>query len=340
MQLDARKTAILRTVVEEHIKTGLPVGSRTVVRKYRLGLSPATVRNEMADLEEMGYLVQPHTSAGRIPSDRGYRVYVDELMEETKLSQEETRWIEEQLRSRVRDIVSLIRETARVVSEATNYLSLVLGPQLDSTSCQSVHLLRVGPERALVVITTETGFVESRLVDIPPMTDEDMNAFSHILTRNLAGCKMADLPDRLASMKDEVSRYGQVITTLMDFLTNALGEREERLYMGGQANILNQPEFRDSRKAGEVFSALENEEVIDKLFDIPAESPVSVLIGEENPLYGVKDCSLVRGTFRLGSALGKIGVLGPKRMDYARAVAIVKFVEEKISDFFGGRSGW
>lgn len=340
MRLDARKTAILRTVVEEHIKTGQPVGSRTVVRKYHLGLSPATVRNEMADLEEMGYLVQPHTSAGRVPSDRGYRVYVDELMEETKLSRDETRWIEQQLNSRVRDIVSLIRETARVVSEATNYLSLVLGPQLDNTLCQSVHLLRVGPERALVVITTETGFVESRLVDIPPMSDEDMDAFSQALTKNLAGRKMADLPDRLASMKDEVSRYGKVVSALMDFLSSALAEREERLYMGGQANILNQPEFRDSRKACEVFSALESDEVVDKLFDIPAGSAVSVLIGEENPLCGVKDCGLVRGTFQLGSALGKIGVLGPKRMDYARAVAIVRFVEEKISDFFGGRSGW
>lgn len=339
MRLDSRKTAILRTVVEEHIRTGQPVGSRTVVRKYHFGLSPATVRNEMADLEEMGYLVQPHTSAGRIPSDRGYRVYVDELMEEPRLSREETRWIEDQLSSRVRDIVSLIRETARVVSEATNYLSLVLGPQLDATSCQSVHLLRVGTERALVVVTTDTGFVESRLVDVPPMSDEDMNAFSQVLTRNLAGRKMADLPDCLASMKEEVSRYGQVITALVDFVIDALVEREERVYVGGQANILTHPEFRDSRKAGEVFSALDSEEVVDKLFDIPAGSAVSVLIGEENPVCGVKECSVVRGTFSLGSALGKIGVLGPKRMDYARAVAIVKFVEERIPDFFDGRSG-
>lgn len=337
MSLDERKARILRAVVEEHIETGLPVGSRVIARRYRLGISPATVRNEMSDLEETGYLDKPHTSSGRVPSDKGYRFYVDELMPQKTITPEESRVIQSLFLSKVRDAVSVLREMVKTVSEVTNYLAFVLGPEAEDVTYQAIHLLPASPGKALMVIVTDAGFVESCMIDTPIMSCEEMNYVSQMLTRNLQGLGLEKVVDRAyALLKEQTSRYSKIVEQLVEFLeTLASDSDSERLYIGGTVNLLSQPEFRDVNRVREVLSAIESEGIIQAVISRePQDSDPAISIGSENAISSARELSMVYGTFTAGRAEGKIGLIGPRRMDYSRAVAIVRFCEEKLSEFF------
>lgn len=335
--LDERKARILQAIIEEHIRTGQPIGSRAVARRYRLGVSPATIRNEMADLEEMGYLDKPHTSSGRVPSDKGYRLYVDHLMPVVSITPAELSLIESLFRSKVRDAVSLLREMVRLVSETTNYLAFVMGPDYETTTYKTIHLLPASPGKALLVIVNDAGFVETCLIDVPSMTKEEIYYMSDMLTRELSGITLDQIEEKAEELlRKETSRYAQIIEQVQEFLRNLIseGERGERLYMGGAANLLSQPEFRDVNKVKDLFTVIESEELTQIVFKKQGDTDPQVRIGAENELDSVKDVSIVYGTFPLGRSQGRIGLLGPRRMDYAKAVAIVKFCEEKLSEFF------
>jgi len=335
--LDVRKAQILRAIVEDHVRTGLPVGSRAVARRYRLGVSPATVRNEMADLEEMGYLDKPHTSSGRVPSDKGYRFYVDRLMPKTGISVEEAGLIESLFRSKIRDVVSLLKETVRVVSGTTNYLAFILGPEYQSTTYKAIYLLPASVGKALVVIISDAGFAESCLIDVRPMSKEEMEYVSEMLSKNLCNVSLDKVGARAyALLHEETSRYAEIINQVVEFLKSVSSDSEtDRFYMGGTANLLSQPEFKDVNRAQELLIAIENGALIQNIilrrnFD----SDPTITIGEENEIDEVKDLSIVYGVFKVGRSEGKIGLLGPKRMNYARAVAVIKLCEEKLNEFF------
>ena len=337
MALDERKAQILKAIVEDHVRTGLPVGSRAVARRYRLGVSPATIRNEMADLEEMGYLDKPHTSSGRVPSDRGYRIYVDELMADVRISRRESAMLESLFRSKIRDVVSLLRETVRVLSEATSYLAFVLGPEYQSTTFQAIHLLPASVGRALLVIVSDAGVVESCLIDVPPMQQEEMEYVSHLLREQLCHVNLDRVHYKAQDLLSrETSRYTEVIVQVAEFLKSITEESEtEKLYMGGTANLLNQPEFRDLNRVQELLQAIENGSLIRNIMITESQTTdPAITIGEENQVETVKDFSIVYGTFRLGQSAGRIGLLGPKRMNYPRAVAVVRLCENKLTDYF------
>lgn len=337
MSLDDRKARVLRAVVEEHIETALPVGSRVIARRYRLGVSPATIRNEMADLEETGYLDKPHTSSGRIPSDRGYRFYVDELMPERGVTAQESQVIEALFRSRVKDVVSLLRETVRTISETSNYLGFILGPEAETVTYRAIHLLPASAERALLVTITDIGFVESCVIDIPPMSREEMQYVSDTLSRNLTGVVLEKVADRAYDLlREEAHRYARIVDQVVEFLRRmaAVGEND-RLYVGGTVNLLSQPEFRDVDRVKDLLSAIESNGVIQAALvkDGRSRDP-AIRIGRENEVDAVKDLSLVFGTFTAGRTEGKVGMLGPRRMDYSRAVALVHEFEKKLSEYF------
>lgn len=337
MSLDDRKARVLRAVVEEHIETGLPVGSRVIARRYRLGVSPATIRNEMADLEESGYLDKPHTSSGRIPSDRGYRFYVDELMPERGVTAQESQVVEALFRSRVKDVVSLLRETVRTISETSNYLGFILGPEAETVTYKAIHLLPTSAERALLVTITDIGFVESCVIDIPPMSREEMQYVSDTLSRNLTGVVLEKVADRAYDLlREEAHRYARIVDQVVEFLRSmaAVGEND-RLYVGGTVNLLSQPEFRDVDRVKGLLSAIESNGVIQAALvkDGRSRDP-AIRIGRENEVDAVKDLSLVFGTFTAGRTEGKVGMLGPRRMDYSRAVALVHEFEKKLSEYF------
>jgi heat-inducible transcriptional repressor len=335
--LDDRKARVLRAVVEEHIETGLPVGSRVIAWRYRLGVSPATIRNEMADLEETGYLDKPHTSSGRVPSDRGYRFYVNELMPARGLLAEESHIIESVFTSRVMDVVSLLKETVRTISETSNYLGFILGPEAETVTYESIHLLPTAPGRALLVIVTDVGFVETCTIDVPPMSRDEMQYISGVLSRNLSGIALERVADRAyAVLHEEARRYARIVDQVVDFLHSLESFADnDRLYVGGTVNLLSQPEFRDVEKVRELLSAVESSGVLQAILvkDDQTEDP-AIRIGTENEAEAVKDISLVFGTFSVGRTEGKVGILGPRRMDYSKAVALVRQFERKLSQYF------
>jgi heat-inducible transcriptional repressor len=337
LALDERKAQILSAVVEEHVKTGLPVGSRAVARRYRLGISPATIRNEMGDLEEMGYLGKTHTSSGRVPSDKGYRVYVDELMGDVRLSQRESQMLESFFRSKMKDVESLLREVVKALSEATSYLAFVLGPEYETTTIDAIHLLPVTIDKALLVIVSDIGFVENCLIDVPPMSKEEMEYVSDILTEQLCHVNLNKVKDRAqALLNQERSRYADVIVQVAEFLESMTEEAEsERLYMGGAVHLLKQPEFKDVSRVQELMQMLENGSLLKNIVATqPSSTDPAITIGEENEIETVKEFSFVYGTFKVGQSEGRIGLLGPKRMDYRRAVAIVRLFENNLNDIF------
>lgn len=338
VSIDERKSKVLQAIIDDYVATAEPVGSRTIARKYRLGVSPATIRNEMSDLEELGYLEQPHTSAGRVPSDRGYRYYVDCLMESADVGSHEEAVIHRTFERKIREIDILMRETARLLSDTTHYTSVVAAPQLLRATFRELHLVPLAGDRALLVFATDQGFIENQVIDLPmEVTLVELQRVSGLLNDHLRGQPIEALSHAtLVSLREELSRYGSLLEQALEFLR--LGTEpgvRHRLFLGGTLNILNQPEFRDLDKVRGLLGVLENEDmVVDAISGGPEVRPgISVNIGEEIKVREMQDCSLVTATYKVGNrTIGRMGVIGPRRMEYAKVVALVGEVAEKLND--------
>lgn len=334
MDLDRRKTLILRAIVEDHVRTGLPVGSRAIARRYGFGVSPATIRNEMADLEDMGYLDKPHTSSGRIPSDKGYRYYVDAILPQTPEVEVDMDTFESLFATRIRDVVLLLRETVRLISETTNYLAFALGPDYESTTYKAIHLLPTVPGKALLVVFTDAGYVDTCLVEAPYITHEELQYVSYLLTEGLCNISLDMIELRAAQLvREEASKYREIVDQVIEFISRTCECDGDRLLMGGTANLLTQPEFKDVKRVRDLLETLENETLIREiLLRTSDERDPTVSIGAENWHTAIRDLSIVHGSFRVGGKEGRIGIMGPKRMDYARALAVIKFCESRLSE--------
>jgi heat-inducible transcriptional repressor len=336
--LDERKNKVLQAIIEDYVATAEPVGSRTISRKYSLGVSPATIRNEMSDLEEMGFLEQPHTSAGRIPSDRGYRYYVDCLMERKEVSVGEDEVIRRTFERKVREVDTLIRETARILSETTHLTSVIAGPQIEKAHFRDLRLVPMGGDKAVLIYITDSGFIENQVLELPvEVTMLELQRVSEVLNEQLRGQPVEQLSRAaVGALQQELYRYGALLEQTVQFLAQKLepGERH-RLYLGGTTNILNQPEFRDVDKVRSLLGLLENDQVVRDLLS-PGESAAerpSVQIGEEIKIREMADCSVVSATYRLGDeVIGRVGVVGPKRMEYARVIGIMNAVTKQLSE--------
>lgn len=337
MYLDERKKKILQIVVQEYIATAEPVGSRTLARKYNLGVSPATIRNEMADLEEMGFLEQPHTSAGRIPSDLGYRYYVDYLMEKHQLTAEEQEFITQSLVTKLEAVEELIARTSEVLSAMTNLTGLALGPQWGGSVILHVELLPLVPQKALFLVVTNIGTIQHRFLDIPEeITARDLAIIGEVLTRHLRGFTLDTLRRVvLQEILEELASYRRVVRLVLEALEDSLaGGRAERIYLGGTLNILNQPEFRrDLEKVKGILNVLETEHLLRQLLLAEGSGDLAVRIGGENKTLKMPYCSVVTASYRVGDqVVGAIGLLGPTRMEYARAVAMVEYTSAVLSE--------
>ncbi len=340
MTLSERKNKILHAVITEYIKSAEPVGSRTISRRYKLNLSPATIRNEMSDLEEMGYLEQPHTSSGRIPTQKGYRLYVDCLMETGDLSPGEVDWMNKIFNIKMKEIDKIIQHAAKVLSALTHYTSLVLGPQLQRSAFQQLQIFPLDAEKALVVMITDTGFVENKIIELPRMlTTEELFKVVWYLNKKLKGLTIDKITASLVrEMKVELINE-------MDFIEqaiNLIGEsfsvhKDSRVYLGGTTNILNQPEFKDVDKIKKIFNLLEEEDILTSLLEDSLSDNLKVIIGEENKIEEIKECSLITATYRIGGkTIGTIGVLGPTRMDYSKVITIVEHITEHLNHILSG----
>lgn len=337
MGLSARKRDILQAVVTDYIKSAQPVGSRTVARRYKIGLSPATIRNEMADLEELGYLIQPHTSAGRIPSQKGYRYYVDQLMETSDLEEKEKAEIKRAFQyKKMQEIEEIIRHTSRLLSLLTNYTSLILGPQLKKSAFKKMQIMPLDNHRGLLVLVTDTGFVKSNVINLPQsLSGNELSRIVSYLNRRLKGLTIDQLTSRLISeLRRDLYHHVKFLEEAFTLLEESLSEDERRVFLGGTTNILNQPEFGNIEKVKSLLTLFEQDSLLATLLSRPVAGVDGIIIkiGKENVLEEVQECSLVMASYRLGKeVMGTIGILGPTRMDYARTVAVVQQVVNQLS---------
>ncbi|MDK2992207.1 MAG: heat-inducible transcriptional repressor [Clostridiales bacterium] len=336
MELNERKLMILQAIVEDYIMTGEPVGSRTIARKHGLGLSSATIRNEMSDLEEMGYLEQPHTSAGRVPSDKGYRFYVDRLMRARMLSKAEIESIKSRYNQRLGAVEQIIMETARILADNTNYTSLVLAPRLNCVRIKHVELVPISGNVALIVIVTTAGIVKDSFIAIPDGVDDNMlHRISAAISERVNGHMPSELStDMLNDLENELMRDRHMFNMVMDSIINSLLVSQERdLYMEGANNLFNFPEYNDLIKARAFLDILEDKKVPIELLAATMNNDVSIIIGSENAYKELQDYSVITATYRLGDQIiGTIGVLGPKRMEYSHALSTVRFLRNKLSE--------
>lgn len=342
-RMDERKEKILRAATDEYISSAEPVGSRTIARKYELGLSPATIRNEMSDLEEGGYLQQPHTSAGRIPSVRGYRYYVDALMEHRPLTDEEEAQVREDLDLRRREIDSLLTQASKILSQMTHFPSMVLGPDLETAVFRHVQLLPLNESNVIMVVVTATGRVAHHTVEVAsPVGESDLAHISYVLNRHLTGKTFNDLRSSLLSqIRSEVIAHDHFFEEVLRLLTNSLRSAgTERLRVDGTINIMEQPEFKEVDKLRPLLALLSGEGALRMLSGAPGSGGVSVRIGEENAIPDIRECSVVTSAYEIaGRPLGVIGVLGPTRMEYQRVVAVVEYVAACLSEIISRMGG-
>lgn len=334
--LDTRKKNVLLAIIQDYIATAEPVGSRTIARKYKLGVSPATIRNEMADLEEMGYIEQPHTSAGRVPSNMGYRYYVDHLMKREELSQEEESLLLSGYLTKMQEVGHVLKQTGQLLSHITSYTGVVLTTHYGKGKFKHIQLIHMGPEQAMVVVVTDTGAVYHRIIDIPEgINHADLETISHVLNHKLQGKTIENI--RLTLIKEiyfELAKQKNILNMAMDVIRDSLAvETAEKIYLGGVFNILNQPEFNNIEKVKTLLSMLEHEnEVANMMVDVFENNGVTVRIGEEMVDDRMKDYSMVMGTYHMeGKPVGAIGLLGPTRMDYARAFTVVEYMSKNLS---------
>lgn len=332
--MDERKKRILWAIIQDYIATAEPVGSRTIARKYPLGVSPATIRNEMADLEEMGYLEQPHTSAGRIPSARGYRYYVDHLMQPEELTEEERSLVRISFQDKVKGVAEVIQQTGQLLSRLTNYTAMVSAPRFGRAKIHNIQLIYMAPGQAVLIVVLDSGAVQHTLMAIPEhVTECDLATISRIFNAKIKGVDMRNI--RLTLMREiyvELLRHRRLVDTVMELIEESSVSKEDKIYLGGILNLLSQPEFSSVEKVKSLLSILEQEERLSSLLAGHEEHGVSVHIGSEIGHEGIKECSMVCAGYTIeGSAAGTVAVLGPTRMHYAKVVSVVECLSRQLS---------
>lgn len=334
--MDDRKQKVLLAIVHDYIATAEPVGSRTIAKKYRLGVSPATIRNEMADLEEQGFIEQPYTSAGRIPSERGYRYYVDFLMRKQELSREEEEFIRHEYKAKVRDVGQVIQRTGLLLSQLTHYTAMVLTPRIGISSFKHIQIVYMHQSQAMVIAVMDNGAVQHRMIEIPDsITALDMETISRVLNAKLQGLTMKSIKLNLVKeIYSELARHKHVLDLVMELIQDSLVlEVEDKIYLGGVFNMLNQPEFHNVEKIKTMLSIMEQEKLLcDILEGGGGDEGVTVRIGGEIDQWDIKECSMITAPYTVrGRKMGSIGVLGPTRMEYAKVVSIVDYMTKYLS---------
>ncbi len=327
MSLNDRKIQILQAIINDYIETAEPVGSRTIAKKYNLGISSATIRNEMSDLEEMGFIMQPHASAGRIPSDLGYRLYVDHLMQKKELGQEEQRYLQSIIKRNVGQVDYLLEETAKALSTLTNYTTIISEPVSQTTKIKQIRLLPLDNTSVLLVIATEDNFIKNHVIQmgIAP-DDEKVFLMGKCLHEALQGYALHDIDASVINrLQTVLYEYQEILPHILNAIENTMKAAEKvQVHMSGTKNILAFPEFSDIQKAKSLFQTLEEKDVLVTLLEGSKTDELQILIGSENSVQSMQDCSVITATYKMGdNTRGTIGIVGPTRMDYSQVVSVL-----------------
>ena len=341
MELSERKRKILRAVVESYVQTAEPVGSKAIQELADLNVSSATIRNELADLTEQGYLEQPHTSAGRVPSPKGYRLYVNELMEDQRLSLEETRQINEALHLKMQELDKVIDQAGRMVSQLTNYPAFALAGNPRRTTIRRFDLILVDANSFIVVVMTSGSVVKNKLIHLPAdLSEPQLQLLTALLNTSFTGKTLDELTPELMRVAEHAagSSYG-LISLVVSFAMEVLEEMESgAVYTAGASHILDHPEYQDVGKAQKLMSYLSEEQSLIQSLALPTmgDDTTKILIGPENVAEELKDTSVVLASYDIGDGMkGVIGVVGPTRMDYGKVAAKLSYVADGLSKLFG-----
>ncbi len=339
MELDERKKKILQAVIRNYLETGEPVGSRTISKYTDLNLSSATIRNEMADLEEMGYILQPHTSAGRIPSDKGYRFYVDAMMEE---KEREVVEMKEMLVERQDKMETLLRQVAKVVAQNTQYAAMISAPQAKRNKLKFIQLSRVDVGQILAVIVIEGNVIKNNILSVnEELSDETLLKLNILLNTHLNGRSIDEINlAMIAVMKEQAGIHSDIVSEVIDAVAEAIRAEEDlEIYTSGTNNILRYPELADQQRASELINTFEEKRLLGELLQDKSDegdnTGIQVYIGSESPLQSMRDCSVVTASYELGDGMkGTIGIVGPKRMDYDKVVRTLRSLQTQLDELY------
>ncbi len=339
--MDERKRKILYAIIKTYLETGEPVGSRTISKYADLNLSSATIRNEMSDLEEMGYIIQPHTSAGRIPSDKGYRFYVDQLMEDKEREVDE---MKEVLVEKADKMERLLKQVAKSLAINTNYATMISAPQYHHNKLKFIQLSRVEEDQIVAVIVVEGNIIKNQMIDVDGgLDDETLLKLNILLNTNLNGLSIEEINLSIISrMKEQAGIHSNLVSDVIDAVAEAIKEDEDlEIYTSGANNIFKYPELSDHEKASEIITAFEEKKQLsDIVYETLAKRDdekkgIKIYIGEEAPGQNMKDCSVVTATYELEEGMqGTIGIIGPKRMDYDKVVNTLKSLTNQLDTLY------
>lgn len=339
MQLSERKIKIMQAIIRNYLETGEPVGSRTISKYTDLNLSSATIRNEMSDLEEMGYILQPHTSAGRIPSDKGYRLYVDTMMEEKDKELEE---LKEMMLEREDKMEHLLKQVAKLLAVNTNYATMISAPTIHTNKLKFIQLSRVDVNQLLAVVVVEGNVIKNNIIPIAEeLDDETLLKLNILLNTNLNGLALEEINlSMITAMKQQAGIHSAIVADVIDAIAESIRADEDlEIYTSGANNIFKYPELADQEKASEIINTFEEKQMLTELVqDTLADennTGIQVYIGNETPIQTMKDCSVVTATYELGEGMrGTIGIIGPKRMDYDKVVGTLKTITHQLDKLY------
>lgn len=335
MAIDKRKIMILEAIITDYISTGDPIGSRTIAKRYNLGVGPATIRNEMSDLEEMGFLEQPHTSAGRIPSSKGYRLYVDNLMKKSALTVEEELQIKQYLiNSAMLEVDKIVKQASTLLSELTNLTCVVQTPSVRQSSIKSVQLMKVDSRNLVTAIITGSGAIKNHRIKLLKMPlDEEVSAINEVINKRLIGLTIEEINlEVINNLKVDLGKYDDLFNAIVPVLYDTLKEENSsEVFMEGTTNIFNYQEYNDIDNAKEILNLLYNKDYVVKL--IAPNGNITVKIGDENYLPEAKNCSVISAEYSIGDGpIGTIGLIGPRRINYSKVIAIMAQVMKELND--------
>ena len=338
-ELDNRKMKILQTIIKTYLETGEPVGSRTISKYTDLNLSSATIRNEMADLEDLGYIIQPHTSAGRIPSDKGYRLYVDMLMEE---KEQEVIEMQEQMIQKADKMDQILKQAAKVLASSTNYATMISAPTHNRNRLKFIQLSQVDENQIIAVIVMEGNIIRNKIVTVEePLSNETLLKLNMLLNTNLNGMSVEEINlGMIARLKEQAGIHSGVISDVLDVVANTIQlDNGMEIYTSGATNVFKYPELSDSQSAQKIINAFEEkqmlEEIVTQTLSKDENRGIQVYIGNEAPVQSMKDCSVVTATYELGEGMqGTIGIIGPKRMDYENVMKTLKTLMNELDEIF------
>lgn len=336
MELSERKVKILQAIIRNYLETGEPVGSRTISRYTDLNLSSATIRNEMSDLEEMGYILQPHTSAGRIPSDKGYRLYVDTMMEQKDREIEEMKEVMVQKEDKMDQ---LLKQVAKLLAMNTNYASMITTPTIHTNKLKFIQLSRVDVNQLLAVVVVEGNVIKNNIIHIAEeLDDETLLKLNILLNTNLNGLALEEINlGMISSLKQQAGIHSEIVADVIDSIAESIHAEEDlEVYTSGANNIFRYPELADQKKASSIINTFEEKQLLTDLKNFSDNNTgIQVYIGEETPIQSMKDCSVVTATYELGEGMrGTIGIIGPKRMDYDKVFGTLKTITHQLDDLY------